>query len=73
MTKTIRVKHRGYFGVYGSNRVCLLASGVDYNVHRELERGDMIVDGVCRNSGKAVRAVVEKCNIISKEVLTTSR
>ena len=70
MAKTIRVKHRGYFGVYGTNRVCLLASGVDYSVHREIERGDMIVDAVCGNSGKAVRAVVEKCNIISKEVLT---
>jgi len=73
MSKTIRVKHRGYYGIYGSNRVCLLASDVDYNVHRELERGDIIVDGVCGNTGKAVRAVVEKCNIISKDDLTTSR
>ena len=71
--KTIRVKHRGYYGIYGSNRVCLLASGTDYNVHRELERGDIIVDAVCGNSGKAVRAVVEKCNIISKEDLTSNR
>ncbi len=70
---TIKVKHRGYYGVYGSNKVCLLAANVDYNTHRELERGDMIVDAVCLNTGKAVRAVVEKCNIISKEVLTTSR
>ena len=71
MAKTIRVMHRGYFGVYGSNRVCLLASGVDYNVHRETERGDIIVDAVCINSGDSVRAVVEKCNItqISKYLL----
>ena len=73
MTKTIRVLHRGYFGIYGCNRVCLLSSDVDYNVHRELERGDIIVDAVCLNTGKAVRAVVEKCNIISKDRLTTSR
>ena len=65
MTKTIRVLHRGYYGIHGSNRVCLLASDVDYNVHRELERGDIIVDAVCLNTGKAVRAEVEKCNIIS--------
>ena len=66
MSKTIRVKHRGYYGIYGSNRVCLLAADMDYNVHRELERGDMIVDAVCINSGDSVRAVVEKCNIILK-------
>ena len=71
--KTIRVKNRGYYGVYGSNLVCLLASDVNYNVHRELERGDVIVNAVCVNTGKTVRAVIEKCNIISKESLTASR
>ena len=64
---TIRVLHRGYYGIHGSNRVCLLSSDVDYNVHRELGMGGVIVDAVCTNTGKAVRAEIEKCNIVIKK------